>query len=131
MPELELILPYSIARYLVESIVIPFPENTAERAIGVAGEKLSFQKLIDALGEAQGKKYDCEYLDPAEAKRKGLEAKEKGDGRRDMMWSVKPLAASGFGVVVGGVDNERFSFRPETVREAFERVYGRPSFCAV
>jgi hypothetical protein len=41
-----------------------------------------------------------------------------------MMWSVKPLITSGFGVVVGGgVDNDRFSFRPETVKQTFERVY--------
>jgi hypothetical protein len=86
MPELELILPYSIARYPVESIPIPFPDNAAERTIRVVGEKLSFQKLIDALGEAFGKKYDCEHLDPAEAKRKGLEAKEEGDDRREMVW---------------------------------------------
>jgi hypothetical protein len=110
----------------VESILIPFSENAAERTIRVVGEKLSFQKLIDTLGEAQGKKYDCKYLDPADAKQKELEAKEQGDDKSEMMWSVKPLAASGFGIVVGGgVDNEKYSFKPETVRETFERVYGR------
>lgn len=41
------------------------------------GEKLPFQKLIDMLGEAQGKKYHCEYLDPVDAERRELEAKVK------------------------------------------------------
>ena len=118
---MELIIYRSIVKYLVESILIPFQDNAAERTIRV-GEKLSFQRLIRTLGEAQGKKYDVKYLDPAEVK-------EEGDDKGEMIQSVKPLAASGFGVVVGGgVDNDKFSFRPETVKETFERVYGRPSW---
>jgi len=106
---------------------MPFQDDAAERTIRVVGEKLPFQKLINTLGEAQGKKYDCEYLDPADAKRRELEAKAKGDDKGEMMWSVKPLITSGFGIVVGGgVDNDRFSFRPETVKQTFERVYRRP-----
>jgi hypothetical protein len=76
------------------------------------------------LGEVQGSKYKCTYLDPAEAAAKQDEARKSGDEVAELMWSVKPLAASGNGIVPGELDNDTFSFRPESVKETFKRVYG-------
>jgi hypothetical protein len=113
----------SIARYLVESTRLPFAET--ERTLRVTGGTLPFQKLIETLAEVQGKSYDIVYLDPEEAERNETEARERGDEKAEMMWSIKPLAASGFGLVPGGnVDGWRFGWKPESVRETFERVYG-------
>lgn len=79
--------------------------------------------LQQALGP--GVEFDVRYLDPAEAKRNEQEARERGDEWAEKMWSIKPLAASGYGTLVGGgVDDGRFAFRAESARETFERMFG-------
>lgn len=103
---------------------MPVTASINEREIRVCGDTLTWKELIDALGEAQGAKYSQEYLDPSEAKRKEIEARRRKEEVEEMMWSIKPLAASGFGRVPGRVDNGLFSFKPETARQTFERVYG-------
>ncbi|KAF3070102.1 hypothetical protein Trihar35433_4056 [Trichoderma harzianum] len=113
-----------IARYTVESILLPLTPGVQKREIRVTGERTTWQKFIDDLGEVQGAKYKCTYLDPAEAAAKQDEARKNGDEVAELMWSVKPLAASGNGIVPGELDNDKFSFRPESVKETFKRVYG-------
>lgn len=114
----------SIARYTVESILLPLTPGIQKREIRVTGERTTWQKFIDDLGEVQGAKYKCTYLDPAEAAAKQDEARKSGDEVAELIWSVKPLAASGNGIVPGQLDNDKFSFRPESVKETFKRVYG-------
>ncbi|UKZ83024.1 hypothetical protein TrVFT333_010825 [Trichoderma virens FT-333] len=106
-----------IARFTVESILLPLTPGVQKREIRVTGERTTWQKFIDDLGE-------CTYLDPAEAAAKQDEARKSGDEVAELMWSVKPLAASGNGIVPGQLDNDKFSFRPESVKETFKRVYG-------
>jgi hypothetical protein len=77
------------------------------------------------LGEVQGVKYQVTYLDPAEAAAKEREAWARGDEAEELKWSVKPLAASGIALVPGELDNDKFSFRPETVKETMQRIYGK------
>ncbi|KAM0249164.1 hypothetical protein ACHAQJ_009171 [Trichoderma viride] len=113
-----------IARYTVEAILLPTTPGVQKREIRAIGEELTWQKLIDYLGEVQGVKYKCTYLDPAEAAAKEEEARKRGDEAAELMWSVKPIAASGHGNVPGPLDNDKFSFRPESVKETFKRVYG-------
>ena len=103
---------------------MPFSASTTEREIRVCGDSLTWKELVDALGKAQGAEYTHEYLDPSEAKRNANEARRRGEELEEMMWSVKPLAASGFGRVPGRVDNELFDFTPETALQTFQRVYG-------
>jgi hypothetical protein len=43
-----------------------------------------------------------------------------------MMWSIRPLIGSGFGIADGDgakLDNDLFDFLPETLEETFKRVY--------
>jgi hypothetical protein len=115
---------FSIARYTVEAILLPSTPGVQKREIRVVGEELTWQKLIDDLGEVQGAKYKSTYLDPAEAAAKQEEARKRGDEAAELMWCVKPLVASGNGIVPGPLDNDKFSFRPESVKETFKRVYG-------
>ncbi|RFU81047.1 isoflavone reductase family [Trichoderma arundinaceum] len=112
-----------IARYTVESILLPLTPGVQKREIRVTRERTTWKKFIDDLGEVQGVKYQCEYLDPVEAAAKQEEARRSGDEVAELMWSVKPLAASGNGIVPGQLDNDRFSFRPESVKDTFKRVY--------
>lgn len=115
----------SIARYTVESILLPLTPGVQKREIRVVGEKTTFQKFIDDVGEAQGVKYKLTYLDPEEASTNQREAWARGDEAAELMWSVKPIAASGVALVPGELDNDKFSFRPESVKETMKRVYGQ------
>jgi hypothetical protein len=66
-------------------------------------------------------------LDPAEAKEREEQARVEGDEEAEIMWSIRPLIASGFGVADGEgreLDNGLFDFRAETMEETFKRVYG-------
>lgn len=121
----------SIARYTVSSLLIPFtstnPTNVSERTIRVCGSSQPFSALVAALSKARGREYDVTYLDPAEAAEKQEEARRAGDELGEMMWSIRPLVASGYGVADGDgsgrLDNGLFGFTPETVEETFRRVY--------
>jgi NmrA-like family len=119
----------SIARYTVESLLIPFkstnPTNPSERTIRVCGSSQPFSTLVDALSKASGHEYKVAYLDPAGAAEKQEQARLAGDELGEMMWSIRPLVASGYGVADGNgeLDNRLFDWRPETVEETFQRVY--------
>ena len=119
----------SIAHYTVSSLLIPFQATTplkAERTIRVTGTKTTFQGLVDALGAARGVKYKVHYLHPEEAAVKQEQARLAGDDLSEMMWSIKPLVASGFGIADGAgskLDNGLFDFKPESMQDTFERVY--------
>jgi hypothetical protein len=108
------------------STLLPFKENESPvRTQRVSGETLKFSEVVEALEQVQGVKYDVKYRDPAEAKKNKLEAKEKGDEWGEVIWSIKPLPASGYGTHAGGgVDNGRFGFKAESARETFERILG-------
>jgi hypothetical protein len=54
------------------------------------------------------------------------QARLAGDEEAEMMWSIRPLVASGFGVANGEgkeLDDGLFGFRPETAEKTFQRVY--------
>jgi hypothetical protein len=125
-----LILYDSIAHYTVSSLLVPFQPTsglTGGRTLRVQGSTCAFQGLVDALGAARGVKYETQYLDPEEAKKKEEQARLAGDEGAEMQWSIRPLIASGFGVADGEgkeLDNALFDFTPESVDETFKRVYG-------
>lgn len=123
----------SIARYTASSssLLVPFtstnPTNPSERTIRICGSSQPFSALVAALSKARGREYTATYLDPAEAAEKQDEARHAGDELGEMMWSIRPLVASGYGVADGDgsgrLDNGLFGFTPETVEETFRRVY--------
>ena len=82
---------------------------------------------MNALGAAKGVKYDVKYLPPSEAAIKEEKARIEGDEASEMMWSIRPLIASGFGIADGAqgskLNNDTFDFKPETMDETFRRVY--------
>ena len=88
---------------------------------------MTFQQLVDALGAAKGVKYTTHYLPVEEAHAKEELAKKHGDELGEMMWSIRPLVASGYGVADGApgsnLDNELFDFKPETVEETLNRLF--------
>ena len=73
-------------------------------------------------------KYTIQYRDPSEAAAKEENARLKGDEVAEMMWSIRPLLASGFGVADGvlnpTLNNELFDFTPESMEMTFKRIYG-------
>jgi len=114
-----------IAKYTVDSVLLPFSSpQQQKRVIKVTGDQTTWGKLIADLGKAQGVVYEQSYLPVAEALQKQEEARVAEDEALEMMWSVKPLAASGNAIVPGKLDNGMFSFRPETALETYRRVYG-------
>ena len=123
-----------VACYTVASLLlVPLTsKEPAERTIRVQGDTLPFRELVAALGKARGRAYQVTYLDPAGAAEKADEARRAGDELGEMMWSIRPLVASGFGVADPhpdgrGLDNGLFGFRPETVEQTFRRVYAGSS----
>jgi hypothetical protein len=120
----------SIAHYTISSLLLPFKTTDpsgAERTIRVQATKTTFQELVNALGAAKGVKYTTHYLPPEEAVTKEKQAKREGDELGEVMWSIRPLVASGFGVADGApgskLDNGLFDFVPETMEETLERLF--------
>jgi hypothetical protein len=114
-----------IARYTIDSLQLPF--EGSERTLRVQGWTGPLEQLIAALEEARGRKYEVEFVDVAEVLAKQEEARRAGDGLQEMMYSIKPLLASGYGVAdgTGSVDNNLFKFEPEQPVETFRRVFGQ------
>lgn len=121
-----------IAKYTIESLLIQFegtnPNVPGERTIRVQGDTLSFQSLVDKLGKARGVQYKVTYGNPEVPRGKQEEARLDSDEVGEMTWSIRQLLASGHGVADGAegskLDNDLFSFKPETAEETFKRVYG-------
>lgn len=119
----------SIARYTVSSLLLPFTPtgvSGSERTIRVTGTSTTFQGLVDSLGEAKNTTYEVDYLPVEEASRMEEQARLDGNDLSEMMWSIKPLVASGFGVADGNgsrLDNDLFDFTPETITETFSRMF--------
>jgi hypothetical protein len=122
-------MKFSAARYLVSSILMPWKDPSSPvRTFRVAGDSMTWKQLADTLGGIQGAMYTHHYLDPAEAHKKEEGAREAGDFGGEMGWtgwSAKPLAASGYSIVGSPLDNDLFDFKPETVKETLQRVYGK------
>lgn len=112
-----------IARYTVESLRLPF--DGAERTLRVQSWTGKVEELVAALEEAQGVQYTINYVDPQKAAEKEEEARLKADDLGEMMYSIKPLLASGYGVAdaCGPLDNEKFDFQPEQPLETFRRIF--------
>jgi hypothetical protein len=51
-----------------------------------------------------------------------------GDENGEILWSIRPLVASGFGVADGfpesKLDNQSFDIVPETIKGTFGRLFG-------
>jgi hypothetical protein len=116
---------FSICRYTVLSILLPFPTGQQKREIRVVGEHTTFQSLIDVLGEIEGQKYETAYLPVEEALAEQEKARKAEDEEAEMAWSLRTLGAGGFAIVPGTLDNDRFDFKPESVRETFDRFFGQ------
>lgn len=115
----------SIARYTVESTLLPHNPGQQKREIRVVGESTTFQGLINALGEAEGVTYKSTYWPVEQALAEQEKARKEDDEERVLYWSLRTLGASGHAVIGGPPDNHMFNFRPETVRETLHRVYGK------
>ena len=113
----------SIARYTVDSILIPVDPNQGVRELRVIGSRLTFQQLIDTVGAVQGVKYESTYLPVEEALAKQEEARRRGDETTEILWSGKVLAA-GHVFVPEPWDNDQFSFTPETAEETLRKQFG-------
>ncbi|RFU27386.1 hypothetical protein B7463_g8952, partial [Scytalidium lignicola] len=115
----------AIARYTVESTLLPLKPGQQKREIRVVGESTTFQGLVDALGEVEGVKYKSIYWLTKDALVEQEKAQRAEDEERVLYWSVRTLGASGNAVIGGPSDNDKFGFTPETARETFQRVYGK------
>jgi len=114
-----------VARYTVESLLLPFPNQSQQREIRVVGENLTWQAVVDTLGEVQGVRYETTYLSAELAAEKEADARKSGDEEKELTWSVIPFIASGTAIVPGPLDNDKFSFKAETVKDVFTRLFGR------
>ncbi|KAJ7111849.1 hypothetical protein C8R44DRAFT_254102 [Mycena epipterygia] len=112
-----------IVRYTVESILLPFPEGQSRRDICVRGDHLTWKQLIALLEEVQGVKYQVTFIDPQEAAKKEEAARQRGDEAEEMMWAGRPIGPSGVVTVSEPLDNNKFAFRPETLKETMERLF--------
>jgi hypothetical protein len=109
-------------RYTVESILLPFPAGQSRREIRVRGDHLTWKDLIALLEEVQGVKYQVTFLDPKEAAKKQEEARQRGDEEAEILWAGKTIGPSGKVTVPLPLDNDKFGFKPETLRETMQRL---------
>ncbi|KIW31733.1 uncharacterized protein PV07_03331 [Cladophialophora immunda] len=112
-----------IARYTIDSLRIPF--EGPGRTLRVQGWTGKIEDLIRELEQVRGVKYEITWVDVSAAKELEEQARANEDDLSEMMYSIKPLLASGYGVAdgVGKLDNGLFDFKPETPRETFTRVF--------
>lgn len=106
------------------SIFVPHPPNQQGRELRVISNTISFQQLIDTLGEVQGVKYQCSYRNLEEAEAEVVKARKRGDEEMEVVWSSKLLPSSGWGVVAPPLDNDKFPFVPEDFKATLQRTYG-------
>ncbi|KAJ7767266.1 hypothetical protein B0H16DRAFT_1521506 [Mycena metata] len=99
--------------------------RTILREIRVRGDHLTFQQVIGVLEEVQGEKYDVQYLDPKEAAQKQEEARKRGDEVEEILWAGKTVGPSGKVQVPLPLDNDKFGFKPETLKQTLTRLYGK------
>jgi hypothetical protein len=112
-----------IARYTVDSLKIEF--NGSGRTLRVQGWTGKLGELITALETARDKKYQVSYVDISEARKKQEEARLAEDDLNEMIYDIKGLLASGYGVAdgTGKLDNDLFHFTPEQPLQTFQRVF--------
>ncbi|KAJ7887027.1 hypothetical protein B0H14DRAFT_2337976 [Mycena olivaceomarginata] len=110
-----------IARYTVESVLLPFPEGQSRREIRVRGDQVTFEQLIALLEEVQGMKYQAKFFDPQEAAEKQEEARLRGDEEGELMWAGRTNIPAGRVIIPLPLDNDKFGFKPEPIKETLRR----------
>ncbi|OAP60956.1 hypothetical protein AYL99_05958 [Fonsecaea erecta] len=112
-----------IARYTIDSLRIPF--EGPGRTLRVQGWTGKIEDLIGELEQVRKVKYQVTWEDVSVATDLEEQARANEDDLSEMMYSIKTLLASGYGVAdgVGKLDNRLFDFKPETPQETFTRVF--------
>ena len=112
-----------IARYTIDSLRIPF--EGSRRALRVQDWTGQVEQLIGELEKVRGSKYEITWMDSKEAKELEEQARLDEEDLQEMMYSIKPLLASGYGVAdgVGKLDNDLFDFKPEMPGDTFARLF--------
>jgi hypothetical protein len=112
-----------IARYAIDSLRIDFAGSG--RTIRVQGWTGTLDELISILESARGRKYTVTYVDPEVAHSKEEEARVNDNDLDEMVYSIKTLLASGYGVAdgVGELDNHLFDVKPEQPLGTLRRVF--------
>ncbi|KAJ7307944.1 hypothetical protein DFH08DRAFT_667776, partial [Mycena albidolilacea] len=115
-----------VAKFIVESVLIPFNDPSKSiRELCVSGDCLTWKELMELLEEVQGVKSDIKYLDLACAIEKQEAARAAGDSEGELQWSICATIANGYALLPESSDNHRFSFKPETVKETLEHMFGK------
>jgi len=124
--ELSVTAMADVMKYIVESILLPFDASKNVREFRVPGEaRLTWEKLMEYLGEVQGVDYKLTYLDPREAEAKQEEARKSGNEDEEVFWAGKSVMLNGSGFIPEPLDNGKFSFTPETAKETIQRLFGK------
>lgn len=102
-----------------------FTSNDSERTIRVASGRQTWKELIETLEEVQGVKYTTTCFPRDLAIEEEKKAFVAGDVNSQLVWSAKPLAASGYADLQGPLDNDVFDFVAETPKETFQKLFGK------
>ena len=101
-----------------------------ERTIRITGTKTTHRSIIETLSDARGVKYTVQYRDPAEAAVEEEKVRVDGNTLEEVMWLIRPLISSGYGVADGTpgskLDNDLLDSVSYGMKEPFTRMYGRP-----
>ncbi|KAJ7028443.1 hypothetical protein C8F04DRAFT_64914 [Mycena alexandri] len=123
--ELSITAMADVMRYIVGSILIPFDAGKQIREFRVPGQaRVTWDKLVRLLGEAQGVEYKLAYLDPQEAAAKQEQARKEGNENDEVFWAGKAVMLNGSGLIPEPFDNLKFSFTPESAKETIQRLFG-------
>ncbi|KAJ7023155.1 hypothetical protein C8F04DRAFT_1135179 [Mycena alexandri] len=123
--ELSITAMADVMRYIVGSILIPFDAGKHIREFRVPGQaRITWEKLVKLLGEAQGVEYKLAYLDPQEAAAKQEQARKEGNENDEVFWAGKAGMLNGSGLIPEPFDNRKFSFTSESAKETIQRLFG-------
>lgn len=116
---------FSVARYIVDSTLLPRPPGP-ERRLKCVGGSYTWEEIIDTIQEVQGIKYDVDFRPLEEAKALQNEAAKRGDIDAELAWSLRVIRGEPEASAVPMPwDSYLFSFKPADLATALGRQFAR------
>ena len=107
----------------MESVFLP-KSASQERTFRVPGGNYAWKDVVATLEKVQGVKYTCTYHPTQDAIDAQRAYAEKGDVDGELAFSLKSLVGDINAVCVPKPwDNDKFSFKPQTLEEAVRKFF--------
>ncbi|KAJ7692091.1 hypothetical protein B0H17DRAFT_1179385 [Mycena rosella] len=101
-------------------------QNSAYQA-----KRITWEKLMQYLGDVQSAQYKLTYLDPQGAALKQEEARKDGNEDEEVFWAGKSVMLNGSDLIPEPLNNGKFPFTSESAKETIQRLFGANNTCTL